>query len=484
MSNVKKNFFYSSILTTANYIFPFITYPYVSRVLGVDKIGACNFADSIIHYFILISMLGISSIGIREIAKSKRDYNELCRTFNNLFWLNGACTLLAILILLISIYSIPQLYEHKNLMFIGVLKLISNFLLIEWLFKGLEDFKYITQRTLIVKCAYVVCVFCFVKKQADYPIYYLLLTLMVSLNALCNCMYARKYVRIEIPESIFKYIKPLVIMGVYAILTNMYTTFTTAFLGFKSGETHVGYFSTATKIFSILISLYTAFTGVMLPRMSSLLSEGKYDKFHTLLNKSFDILMAMSIPLVIFSIFCASDIINIISGNGYEGAILPMQICMPLIFIIGYEQIIIVQGLLPLKKDKAVLINSIVGAFVGVLGCFILIPVFKSVGASIVWLSSEICVLVSASIFMQKYENIKFPFLNLAKMIILHIPLCIILVFTYNISCGIFIRLLINGIILFLYCFILQYYILRQEFIVNLVNKILQKIKFNKTEIQ
>lgn len=249
MSNVKKNFFYSSILTTANYIFPFITYPYVSRVLGVDKIGACNFADSIIHYFILISMLGISSIGIREIAKSKRDYNELCRTFNNLFWLNGACTLLAILILLISIYSIPQLYEHKNLMFIGVLKLISNFLLIEWLFKGLEDFKYITQRTLIVKCAYVVCVFCFVKKQADYPIYYLLLTLMVSLNALCNCMYARKYVRIEIPKSIFKYIKPLVIMGVYAILTNMYTTFTTAFLGFKSGETHVGYFSTATKIF-------------------------------------------------------------------------------------------------------------------------------------------------------------------------------------------------------------------------------------------
>ena len=69
MATIKKNFFYSSILTTANYIFPFLTYPYVSRVLGVNNIGICNFVDSIINYFILFSMMGISIVGIREIAK-------------------------------------------------------------------------------------------------------------------------------------------------------------------------------------------------------------------------------------------------------------------------------------------------------------------------------------------------------------------------------------------------------------------------------
>ncbi|MBS4806733.1 MAG: flippase [Paraprevotella sp.] len=477
MASIKKNFFYSSILTTANYIFPFLTYPYVSRVLGVNKIGACNFVDSIIHYFILISMLGISSIGIREIAKNKRNHNELSNTFNNLFWLTGLCTLIATLILLIFIYSIPQLYAHKNLMLIGGLKLISNFLLIEWLFKGLEDFKYITQRTLIVKCIYVICVFCFVREQADYPIYYLLLTLMISLNALCNCMYARKYVRIKRPKAIFKYMKPFAIMGLYAILTNMYTTFTTAFLGFKSGETHVGYFSTATKIFSILISLYTAFTGVMLPRMSSLLSEGRHEQFRLLLNKSVNILMTISIPLIIFSTFNAPDIINVIAGNGYEGAILPMQICMPLIFIIGYEQITIVQGLLPLKKDKAVLINSVIGAFIGIVGCFVLIPNLQSIGASLVWLSSEICVLLSAGLFMWKYEKIKFPFSKLIKMLLLHVPLCFVFIFTYNIHCGIFFRLLTNSIILFVYCFILQYFIMKQDFVINIINNVRLRIK-------
>lgn len=71
MVTLKKNIFYSTILTTANYIFPLLTYPYVSRVLGVDKIGICNFVDSIINYFVLFSMLGVGIVGIREIAKIK-----------------------------------------------------------------------------------------------------------------------------------------------------------------------------------------------------------------------------------------------------------------------------------------------------------------------------------------------------------------------------------------------------------------------------
>ena len=71
MSNIKKNFFYSSILTTANYIFPILTYPYVSRVLGVNNIGICNFIDSIINYFILLSMMGIATKGIREVDDCK-----------------------------------------------------------------------------------------------------------------------------------------------------------------------------------------------------------------------------------------------------------------------------------------------------------------------------------------------------------------------------------------------------------------------------
>jgi Membrane protein involved in the export of O-antigen and teichoic acid len=89
MPSIKKNFFYNGLLTVANYLFPLITYPYVSRVLGVSNIGICNFVDSIVNYFILFSMMGISIVGVREIAAVREDREARNRVFSNLIALNG-----------------------------------------------------------------------------------------------------------------------------------------------------------------------------------------------------------------------------------------------------------------------------------------------------------------------------------------------------------------------------------------------------------
>ena len=153
-NSIRLNFLYNFILTSANYIFPLLTFPYVSRVLGVTNIGICNWIDGIIYYFILFSMMGIGIIGIRETAKAKRDKCKLNNVFSSLFVINSLLTFLAVSILVISIFYVPQFYSHKELVFIGVLKLIFNYLQIEWLYKGLEDFKYITNRIIIVKCIF------------------------------------------------------------------------------------------------------------------------------------------------------------------------------------------------------------------------------------------------------------------------------------------------------------------------------------------
>ena len=167
MVTLKKNIFYSTILTTANYIFPLLTYPYVSRVLGVDKIGICNFVDSIINYFVLFSMLGVGIVGIREIAKNKNDKECLNKTFNSLFFLNTLSTTIMLVLLIIAINIVPKLNEHKELMYIGAFKLVFNYLLIEWLYKGLEDFKFITNRTVIIRCLYVISCLLYTSDAAD-----------------------------------------------------------------------------------------------------------------------------------------------------------------------------------------------------------------------------------------------------------------------------------------------------------------------------
>lgn len=151
---------------------------------------------------------------------------------------------------------------------------------------------------------------------------------------------------------------------------------------------------------------YTAVTGVMMPRMTSILSKNKYEDYKRLIKKSIIVLFVFAVPCVILLEIFAPLIINIIAGPGYQEAILPLRIIAPLVLIIGIEQILITQSLMPMGKDKAVLVNSIIGALVGVMMNVILVPYFASVGSAIVWLLSEIVVMLSAIYYYSKELHI------------------------------------------------------------------------------
>lgn len=478
MASIKKNFIYSGILTSANYIFPLIVYPYVSRVLGVTRIGACNFVDSIIQYFILLSMFGITSIGVREIAKAKNDKTRLNQVYNNIFWTNTLFTIISVVLLITIIFTVQNLFEYRKLLYIGILKVVSNFFLIDWLFRGLEEFKYITIRTLLVKCLYVIAIFLFIKEDSDYTTYYLLTVLMITVNSILNQRYSRNFVQISIRNIKFTtFILPIIIMGVYSVMTSMYTTFNTAYLGFVAGDKEVGYYTTAHTLYGALLALFGAFTNVMLPHMSSLVSEGNLERFKYLLNKSSNILFSYSIPFVLLFMVYAPEIISIYAGKGFEGAVLPMQISMPLMIIIGYEQIIITQGLLPLDKNKSVLINAVVGAFVGVVLSFIIVGKLKSVGSTIVWAVSELCVLLSASIFIRKYLGYKFPLRLLFKELISYVPLVPMLLYIHNVLESPIINILIGGMATVMYTFIIQRFIFRQKELVDVTNSLAKVLR-------
>ncbi len=253
----------------------------------------------------------------------------------------------------------------------------------------------------------------------------------------------------------------------------MYLLVNVSWLGFVSGEKEVGFYTTASKLFEILIALFTAFTGVMLPRMSSLLAEGKVDEFKNKVIKVYHVLFSFSIPLVLLTVVNAPTIISIIAGPGYEGAIIPMRIMMPLIIVIGYEQILIMQMLMPLKKDNVVLWNSILGALTCIVLSTILIPKYASIGTAIVWFCSEIVVLCSAQYYVIKYISISFPWRDLLTYMMMYLPLCVgILVFNTFFS-G-FTSLLLSCIFTAIYFIISNIYIKRNEEFVGLVHSCLK----------
>lgn len=476
MSGVKKNFLYSSIITTASYVFPLITFPYVSRTLGASGIGANNYVDSVINYILLFTMLGINTTGIRSIASAKGDRDVLSRAFSSLIIINFLTTLFGILLLWVLVFCIPQFYEYRQYFLVGTCKIIATFMLAEWFYKGREDFKYITQRSLIIKLFYVVSVFVFIRSESDAILYYALTCFSVVVNALVNIIHTRKFVYFTLRDvEVLRYLKPMCVIGCYIIFTSMYTSFNVAYLGFVTNVEQVGYYTTATKFHTIVISIFTAFTGVMLPRMTSLLSQDNFLKFKTYILKSQTFLIAFSIPIIMFCSVFASDIIRLLAGKGFENAVLPMKIIMPLVFVIGYGQISVIQILNPLRKDSIVMRNAILGAIIGISLNILLVPQFEAVGSSIVWLVSEVSIIIFAQHYVTKFTGIIFPWKRIIVTCLYYLPL---LIFYLSIQCfhsfNPIIEIFLMGIILMSYSLCVEFK-LKNTILIDILNTIKKK---------
>ena len=132
---------------------------------------------------------------------------------------------------------------------IGTAKILFSAFLVEWFFTGIEQFRYITLRSIAVKVLYVASVFLFVRRPEDYRLYFILTVGVVVVNALVNTAYVRRYVRIRRHDlSGTNYVRRNLLLGVYSIMSAMYLTFNVMFLGFVADDTQVGYYTTAFKL--------------------------------------------------------------------------------------------------------------------------------------------------------------------------------------------------------------------------------------------
>ncbi|RGD01730.1 flippase [Parabacteroides merdae] len=477
---LKKNILYSGFLTTSLYIFQFITYPYVARVLGVTNIGICNFVQSIVQYFSLFAMLGISTLGVREIAKCNGDKEKLNSTFSQLFTLNFCFTFIVTLLYTGAVLFVPQFALYKKLLYIGTSQLLFGTFAIEWLFRGIEDFKYITVRTLFVRLAYVISIFLFVRDSNDYDTYFVIYSGMIIANGVINWNYRRRFVKFSVQSfnAIKKYIKPYFYLGTQLILTSLYTTFNTVYLGMICGDVQVGYYTTATKIENIILALYSSVTLVLMPRISSLMESGNEEGINHVIRFSFGLLFAFVFPCLVFTECFTEGVISLVAGSGYEGAVLPMKIVMPAMLIVGMEQILIVQILMPGRADKQVFINSVLGAICSIVLNLLIVPRLQSIGSSIVWIASEFAVMCSALYFVRKSYPVR---IGLGKNVSVHftwfLPLAIGLGLMKHLQISYWWSFAFGGITTLFYSHVILQKVIRNQSYIEIYKFTIQSIR-------
>ena len=116
MRSVRRNAVLNISITCSNMLFPLLVFPYVSRVLLVDNMGKVSFFTSVASYAVLVASLGISTYGIRAVARVRDDREKLIKTVQELLYINLAVTAAVIILMLGSALLVDKFKAETALM--------------------------------------------------------------------------------------------------------------------------------------------------------------------------------------------------------------------------------------------------------------------------------------------------------------------------------------------------------------------------------
>lgn len=418
--SIKLNFIMNVLLTVSSFIFPIITFPYVSRILEPAGLGKVTVATSFISYFVMVSQFGIPTYGIRACAKVRDDRIALTKTVHELLAINCIMSIIAYAAFFVMLAFVPQLRQEKALYCIVSLSVLFNTLGMEWLYKALEHYTYITIRSVVFKLIAAFLMFGLIHNSDDYIIYGAISIFAASASNVMNFVHAHKYIGMK-PVGDYHlrpHIKAVTIFFLMACATTIYTNLDAVMLGFMTTDADVGYYDAAVKVKSVLVGIVTSLGAVLLPRVSYYAQNAQMEEFKAIAKKALNFVFLFALPLMIYFMLFARQSVYILAGGAYEASILPMRIIMPSVFLIGVTNILGIQILVPLGREKYVLYSEIAGAVVNIIINLLLIPRFAAIGAAVGTLAAEAVVLTVQLIALRKARGVLFTSVHYVKIVI------------------------------------------------------------------
>jgi len=412
----------NAILTMSSFLFPLISYPYVSRILQAEGIGKVSFVTSVLTYFTLFSQLGIPTYGIRACAQVRDDRQKLTQVAQELLVINLIMGVLAYILLALALIFIPRMRTDVGFYVVMSGMILLNAIGMEWLFRALEEYTFITIRSLVFKGISLVAMLLLVKNQNDCLLYGGITLFSSCGSYLLNFVYARRYIDFSVLDqySFKRHFRPILTFFALSCATTIYTNLDTVMLGFIKNNVDVGFYNTAVKVKNILVSAVTSLGAVLLPRASYYIEHGNHEDFCKLSRNALTFVFLVASPLLVFFMIFAKPSILLLSGEGFAEAIPCMQILMPTLLFIGLTNIMGMQMLVPNGREKMVLWSVVAGAGIDLVINMILIPRMASIGAAIGTLVAEIVVLLIQYIILRSQVRevfLRFSYLRVGTAI-------------------------------------------------------------------
>lgn len=458
--SIKLNAILNSMRIMMGMLFPIVTFPYASRVLLPEGVGMVSFARSYVDFFIILASLGVGTYGVREAAKVRDNKAELSKVTKEIFTINIISTAVAYCLLFISVFVFPPLAYYRILIILISSKILFIVLGFEWLYGGLENFRYITIRAFFFQILSVALLYLFVKEPDDYLIYASIAVISNVGSNICNWVYSRNFIDFSLVKKLElrKHLKPIFILFATSAIGTIHVVLDKVMLGIFCNDWYVGIYTAADKINRLVITMVFAVGAVIVPRISYYFKNGEIDKFKDLVHKNFDFMFLISLPCFIGLFLVGKTAILAFCGEDFIAAIPIMRMITVLIVIIGIGGIISSQTLIPIGKEKVVFYCLCISVCMNTILNLILIPSYNIYGAAIATICSESIFLIQLIYHGRKIVDLKqigryfLLYLFNASVMGIFVYICIKFIPGMWLSTGIaiFTGLLVYGIMLIL----------------------------------
>lgn len=456
--SVELNYIYNLLYQIIVVIVPFITTPYVSRVLNANSIGIFSYTTAITGYFVLFGSLGIATYGQLKISEFRNDKYKMSKIFYELL-INKIIITFIIIGFYLLFFNLKCNQNYKTMYSVLIIQILASAIDISWFLQGLEEFKKILIRNIIIKFLSVILIFSLVKQAEDLYLYALIINGSTLIGNLSIWMFARRYLeKVNINKlNLKKHIKPCIMYFIPTIATTIYLTLDKAMIGwFTSTSLENGYFEQANKVEQMALTVVTSLSVVTMPRMAYLFKNNKLSEFRLRLNESFRFILFISIPMCLGMFAISDSFIPLFLGKGYDKSIGLLKIFSLLLIIVGLNNAVGKQILMPIGRQKEYNRCVILGAIVNFSLNFLLIPRLYSIGAAIASVSAEMVILLTFIYYSRDFISLKWILKNSFHYVIAGLVMFVVICLSYryfNISwislfCQISIGSLIYGSVL------------------------------------
>lgn len=395
---VMSNLWYMSLLQIAGYIFPLVSVPYMSRIVGAFGFGKIAFAAAVMVWIQTVVDWGFNYTATRDVARNRNNLKEVSNIFSTVLFARLLLMTVSFILLNILLCVIPQFKESRDIILVTFLMVPGHIFFPDWFFQGMERMKYVSIMNLLTKFCFTIAIFVFIKKENDYILYPLFLSLgyLVSGSLAMYVILMRWKIRIVKPRlvDIINKINGSTDVFINNLVPNFYNNLSVLLLGFFFGPISNGIYDAGKKIVYILDQFINVVTRVFFPYIV------RKPENHAMYAKlSLFMALLCSILLFIFAPF----LISVFYGQNFDKSIDVLRITSFSVFFYTLIQVYGKNYMLAKGLDKELRNITVV---VSIVGLFISVPFvyyFSYIGASLTFLISS-CLLGGSCCFYVRYR--------------------------------------------------------------------------------